>query len=171
MLRRSYVFRLVIVCALGMLPFLGHSGSVFAANVGIIQGKVTGQRTNAAVRGVDIQITDLQGKVVKNVKSRQDGTFTVSQVPTGQYNVKAGDAPAKSIQIAMSPPVTQVDFQVPEKGYTVFAGTGMSAGMLAIVGVSAAAAIAGIVIAVDAKDDADDNEDEIDDLRRQLASP
>lgn len=151
MLKKSYIFRLVIVCAVCMLPLLGNSGNVFAANGGIIEGKVTGQRTNASMSGVDIQVTDLNGKVVINVESQQDGTFTVSQIPVGQYNVKAGKAPAKSIQVAMSPPVTQVDFQVPERGYLVFSG--MSTTTKVIIGLAlAVGAGVGIYLAVDDDD-------------------
>ncbi len=143
---KSYIFRLILMCTIGMFPLLGNSGSADAANVGIIKGKVTGQRTKALKSGVDIQITDLNGKVVKNVKSQQDGTFTVSQIPVGLYEVKAGNAPAKSIQVAMSPPVTQVDFQVPEKGYLVFAGVGLPA-TLGIIALFGAAIYGGIELA------------------------
>ncbi len=171
MLKKSYVFRLVIMCTIGMLPVLGYSGNVFASNVGVIKGEVTGLRSNASMGNVDVQVTDLNGKIVKSVRSQKDGTFAIGQLPLGSYEVKAGKAPAKRIQVTMAPPVTRVDFQVPEKGYTVFAGAGMSAGMLAIMGLSIGAAITGVVIAVDAKNDADDNEDDLDELRRQIASP
>ncbi|WP_162532444.1 carboxypeptidase-like regulatory domain-containing protein [Candidatus Scalindua japonica] len=169
MLGKSYVFRLVIMCAVGMLPILGYAGNTFAASVGVIRGEVTGQRTNASMGNVDVQVTDLNGKLVKSVRSQKDGTFAVSQLPVGEYRVIAGNAPAKKVQVAMAPPVTQVDFQVPEKGYTAFGG--MGAGLVAVVGLSVAAAVAGIVIAVNAQDDADDNSDDLDDLRQQLASP
>ena len=97
MLMKSYILRLILMCTIGMLPFFGNSGSAAAANVGIIKGKMTGQRSKALKGGVDIQITDLNGKVVKSAVSQKDGTFAVSQIPVGQYNVKAGNAPAKSI--------------------------------------------------------------------------
>lgn len=141
MLIKSYIFRLIVMCTIGMFPLLGYSGSADAANVGIIKGKVTGQRTNASMNGVDIRITDLNGKVVKKVKSQKDGTYTVSQMPIGQYNVKAGKAPAKSVQVAMSPPVTQVDFRVPERGYMVFSGLSKKQ---KIVGAAVAAIILGV---------------------------
>lgn len=84
----------------------------------------------------------LKGKVVRNVKSQKGGTFTVPQIPAGQYNVKAGNASVKSIQVTMSPPVTQVDFQVPERGYLVFSG--LSKGQkIALIVVGVGAAVAG----------------------------
>ena len=168
MLKKSYVFRLVIMCAIGMLPVLGYSGNVFASNVGVIEGEVTGLRSNASIGNVDVQVTDLNGKIVKSVRSQKDGTFAIGQLPLGSYKVKAGKAPAKRIQVTMAPPVTRVDFQVPEKGYTVFAGGGVGMGTI-LLGLGLAATIG---VGIYAANEAKDNGDDLDDLEdRLLASP
>jgi len=62
--------------------------------------------------------------------------------------VKVGNASTKSIQVAMSPPVTQVDFQVPEKGYLVFSGLNLPPwAWTAIVAGATAATIGGAIAA------------------------
>jgi len=148
MLKKSFAFRVVVMCALGMLPLLGYVDNVSAADVGTIKGKVTGQRSDASMSGVSVEVLDESGKMVGSTVSEKSGRFTLARIPVGTYDVKAGKAVAKSVQVTMSQPVTQVDFQVPEKGYLVFSG--MSTTTKIIIGaIAAIGAGVGIYAAVD----------------------
>ncbi len=128
MLLKSYVFRLVIVCLVGLFPMIGYSVNASAADVGAVAGKITGQRSKISLGNAEIKITDTKGKIVKIVKSDKDGTFVASGLPVGQYKVeavKAGKTFEKKILVVKAPPVTQVNFQIPEKGYYANAGNGV----------------------------------------------
>jgi hypothetical protein len=107
---------------------IGYSTNASAADIGAVAGKVTGQRSKISLGNAEIKITDTKGKIVKVVKSGKDGTFVASGIPVGQYKVealKAGKTLQKKILVVKAPPVTQVDFQIPEKGYYANAGNGM----------------------------------------------